>query len=179
MWGSFKTSLLHSNLSLPPHQLWTHPSPATPMQTQRIIRITFDDGSDHVTFTPMNPGTGPYVSLLSSSRTLGSDFSHNRSPINIPNVTSVPVHVGSTPASQFHPSRLVINTQWYKVHTCRDIFHLRSSIQDHQTRHNKGVAWARYGAEMLGPGILMFLSANNVEVLAVVLDRPPFPLNCK
>jgi hypothetical protein len=175
MWGTFKTSLLPSNLSLPTYQLSTHP----PMTTsQRILLIT-NGGQpgticDHVTFTPNTSGP-EYASLLSSSRTLGSDFS-NRSAENIPlGIRTLMATLAFTSRVNFNEVVASIRQEpWLRLHGSVD----HKSIFE-QTRMNPGnlseaIVWAPYdNAKTSGEGVLIFLSTNDVTVVGLIRSECP------
>jgi hypothetical protein len=184
MWGYFETSLLPSNLSLPPYQLSMHSSPATPMASQKInlgYPGTYDGYHyETITFTPMND-SARYASLLSSSHTLGSDFSHGRSQI----ASSIrTLHVQFTPA-KCEAMELLVNEvrgRWLEVEVegsddFGDTFRqhrLNPTLPQHEE-----VAWAPYDFNnFFGQGVMFHLLTDTgpvarPNVVGVVFDKIP------
>jgi hypothetical protein len=178
MWGSFKTSLLPSNLSLPPPISFRRIPPATPMASQQIeLKYKGTGASDTVTFKPVNYIL--YASLLSSSHTLGSDFSHDRSNPIDPYITKLNVYIWSKTRTEVNDmvQENAHNKHWLKL---KDAYNLRSIFElNHSGPNEESIAWAPYDAQYyLGEGIMIFKYPGGV-MYGVVCDQSPFTVGCK
>jgi hypothetical protein len=146
--------------------------------SQTITLITgggpFGSTSDTVTFTPIPHDLG-YASLLSSSRTLGSDLSHRSNDNIAGSIHTLTATLTFTSRENFNQIvAMISNKPWLRLEGSLNLKSTLEKIRNNPQHRTEGIAWAPYDhTKSSGEGVLIFLSTNDVTVVGLIYYEYP------